>query len=365
MRPTATQPTPTIEIRDLTRRFGEVTALDRVSITIQPGEFFSLLGPSGCGKTTLLRILAGLDHPDSGSLAIDGSDATRTPAHRRPVNTVFQSYALFPHLDVHNNVAFGLRMKKLPAAEIDRRVADLLELVQITPLARRYPHQLSGGQKQRTALARALVNQPRVLLLDEPLAALDLQLRKQIQSELRSLQRRLNTTFVYVTHDQEEALTLSDRIAVLRDGRIEQIDDARTLYERPRTRFVTRFLGSGSLIDARIRERFPDGFLADTAVGPLHVASPAPDRNAVTLAIRPEKVRLLPQPDPRSPNQIHALVEQRTYVGAETHFDLRAGSQSLRAETMNSLADAAARNPAPGDTVTLELPPAALVVLDD
>ncbi len=228
-----------IEVQELTRRFGSVTALDRVSLSIRTGEFFSLLGPSGCGKTTLLRILAGLESADSGQVRLEGEDVRHLPAHRRPVNTVFQSYALFPHLNVRDNVAFGLRMKRVAPTEIAARVARVVELVEIASLVERKPDELSGGQKQRVALARAIVNEPRVLLLDEPLAALDLKLRKQLQTELRNLQRRLGITFVYVTHDQDEALALSDRLAVMRDGRVEQLGDAPTLYQRPRTRFVS------------------------------------------------------------------------------------------------------------------------------
>lgn len=364
MRPT---PQPAIETVDLTRRFGEVTALDHVSLTIQPGEFFSLLGPSGCGKTTLLRLLAGLDAADGGTLRIDGAEASLVPAHRRPVNTVFQSYALFPHLDVRNNVAFGLRMKKVAPAEIDRRVNDVMALVEIGPLAERRPSQLSGGQKQRVALARAIVNEPKVLLLDEPLAALDLKLRKQLQLELRNLQRRLGITFVYVTHDQEEALVLSDRIAVMREGRIEQLGDARTLYERPRTRFVSQFLGSCSLIEGRVKTSTPHSFVAETAFGDLVVAADPPNRGTFTLAIRPEKIRVIPASAvtglASGNNRFPARVEQRIYVGSETHYDLRAGSQTLRVETMNQ--ETTTTDLTSGQEVIVELPPTALMLLDD
>jgi spermidine/putrescine transport system ATP-binding protein len=360
-------PHPAIETVDLTRRFGEVTALDRVSVTIQPGEFFSLLGPSGCGKTTLLRLIAGLDAADGGTLRIDGIEASLMPAHRRPVNTVFQSYALFPHLDVRNNVAFGLRMKKVAPAEIDRRVNDVMALVEIGPLADRRPNQLSGGQKQRVALARAIVNEPKVLLLDEPLAALDLKLRKQLQLELRNLQRRLGITFVYVTHDQEEALVLSDRIAVMRDGHIEQLGDARTLYEQPRTRFVSQFLGSCSLIEGRTRSSSDQTFVAQTSLGDLTVAGTAPHRATYTLAIRPEKIRVLtvgaPKDGSAPTNRIRARVDQRIYVGSETHYELCSGAQQLRVETMNR--DTLDSELVPGQDVDLELPPAALILLDD
>ncbi len=360
-------PTPAVETRNLTRRFGEVTALNGVSLTIQSGEFFSLLGPSGCGKTTLLRIIAGLDVADTGSILIDGVESARLPAHRRPVNTVFQSYALFPHLDVQSNIAFGLRMKKVAPDEIVRRVTEVMELVEITPLADRMPAQLSGGQKQRVALARAIINEPRVLLLDEPLAALDLKLRKQLQIELRNLQRRLAITFIHVTHDQEEALVLSDRIAVLRDGRIEQLGDARTLYERPRTRFVSQFLGAGSLIDGRLVGSADKGYIAATAFGELRVDGTPPPRETFTLAIRPERIRLLPIGAPlaaRAPsNRIRATIEQRIYVGSETHFEVSANTRTLHVETMNAGGDAPDFKP--GQQIEVELPASSLMLLDD
>src|SRR3954470_4058953 len=209
-----------IRLVHLTKRFGPVTAVDSISLDIRAGEFFSLLGPSGCGKTTLLRLIAGLELPDSGHLEISGREMTRLPPQKRPVHTVFQSYALFPHLTVFDNVAFALRMQQIPSAEIQTRVAEAMELVHISELAKRFPHQISGGQKQRVALARALINRPEVLLLDEPLAAIDAKLRKQLQCDLRQLQRKLGTTFIYVTHDQDEAFSLSDRIAVMRSGKI-------------------------------------------------------------------------------------------------------------------------------------------------
>jgi ABC-type Fe3+/spermidine/putrescine transport system ATPase subunit len=239
---------PAVEVEGLSRRFGDFTALDHVDLTIREGEFFSLLGPSGCGKTTLLRILAGLDLPDEGTVRIGGVDAGDIPPHRRPVNTVFQSYALFPHMTVRDNVAFGLRMKRVPPAALAERVDRALDMVQIEHFADRKPAQLSGGQKQRVALARAFINEPEVLLLDEPLGALDLKLRKELQVELSALQKRLGITFVFVTHDQEEALVMSDRIAVMRAGKIEQLGEAHALYERPRNRFVGQFLGSCNLL---------------------------------------------------------------------------------------------------------------------
>ncbi len=356
-------PLPAVEVENLARRFGDVVALDHVSLCIWPGEFFSLLGPSGCGKTTLLRIIAGLDIADEGTVRIGGLDTRDLPAHRRPVNTVFQSYALFPHLNVWENVAFGLRMKKVPRPEIDGRVKKVTALVEIERLLNRRPSQLSGGQKQRVALARAIVNEPKVLLLDEPLAALDLKLRKQLQVELLELQRRLGITFIYVTHDQEEALVLSDRIAVMRDGRIEQLGDAEGLYERPRTRFASQFLGSCSLLEAKVRDSRTNGFVVETPVGELRVAGAAPARAKLTLAIRPEKVQLTSVAPTDRENTIRARVEQVIYVGSESHYELRIGSQIMRAEVLNNQVGS------PGlrtdEDAWICLPPEALIILDD
>jgi spermidine/putrescine transport system ATP-binding protein len=238
-----------IDIVDLTKRFGEVTAVDNVSLEIASGEFFSLLGPSGCGKTTTLRMIAGFEKPTAGRIVLDGVDMQFTPPYKRNVNTVFQSYALFPHLNVADNVAFGLRRQRVGKHELRRRVAEALDLVQLGGLARRKPSQLSGGQQQRVALARALVLGPAVLLLDEPLGALDARLRRRLQIELKALQKNVGITFVYVTHDQEEALTMSDRIAVMNGGRVEQVADPRAVYEAPRSEFVADFLGVSNLME--------------------------------------------------------------------------------------------------------------------
>lgn len=354
---------PAVEIENLTRRFGETTALDDVCLSIEHGEFFSLLGPSGCGKTTLLRIIAGLDLADSGTVRIGGRDARGIPAHRRPVNTVFQSYALFPHLNVWDNIAFGLRMKKVPELEIQRRVRDSMALVEVESLAQRRPSQLSGGQKQRVALARALINEPQVLLLDEPLGALDLKLRKQLQSELLNLQRRLQITFIYVTHDQEEALVLSHRMAVMRHGKVDQIGDPRSLYEHPRTRFTSQFLGTCSILEARFHSSLPNGALVDTPVGPLRVQVSVRTNQPLTLAIRPEKVQLSPLLLSGQENCVPARIRQLIYVGAETHYELEAGGQLLRAEVMNT--HAGEQGMRVGQQVQVRLPPDALILLDD
>ncbi|HUI06380.1 MAG TPA: ABC transporter ATP-binding protein [Verrucomicrobiae bacterium] len=360
--------TPAIEVENLVRRFGDVEALSHVSVKIRQGEFFSLLGPSGCGKTTLLRIVGGLDMPDEGVVRIGGVDAREIPAHRRPVNTVFQSYALFPHLTVYDNIAFGLRMKRVAKPEIAERVKKVMDLVEIAPLANRKPAQLSGGQKQRVALARAVVNEPQGLLLDEPLGALDLKLRKQLQVELLQLQRRLGITFIYVTHDQEEALVMSDRIAVMRLGKIEQMGEAESLYEHPRTRYVSQFLGSCNLIDATVTRRDRTGAMVQTSMGALRVefgqsSSDAVQRDKFTLAIRPEKVTLLPANEQAGENRVKVKVEELIYIGSETHYVLRSAEQRLTAEAMNVKVGSQGFDI--GQEAVVYLPAAGLLVLDD
>jgi len=249
-----------LEIHNITRHFGDFEAVKGVSFNVESGEFFTLLGPSGCGKTTILRMIAGFDLPDSGQILLDGRDLAETPAERRPIHTVFQSYALFPHLTVGQNVAFPLRMAGVAGAELQQRVRATLEQVHLAELAGQFPHELSGGQKQRVALARGLVNRPRLLLLDEPLAALDLKLREQMQLELIKLQREVGVSFIFVTHDQPEPLALSHRIAVMNRGRIEQLDEPSRLYGFPSNRFVANFIGNCNLLEATLRER-RDGLL--------------------------------------------------------------------------------------------------------
>jgi spermidine/putrescine transport system ATP-binding protein len=354
-----------VEAIDVVRRFGEHIAIDHINLTIREGEFFALLGPSGCGKTTLLRLIAGLDLPDSGVIRIGGVDASETPAHLRPVNTVFQSYALFPHLNVRDNVAFGLRMKKVASAEIATRVAEAMDMVQIGKLAERKPQQLSGGQKQRVALARALVNRPKLLLLDEPLGALDLKLRKELQVELLALQRRVGITFVFVTHDQEEALVLSDRIAVMRAGVIEQVGPAEVLYERPRTRFVGQFLGSCNVIEGTVRETQGTEVLVDSALGPLRAH--AGDRGVgarVSLAIRPEKVRVLAGDAPVGVNETEGTLKEVIYSGSSSEYHVAcAANMTLRAHLLN--ARSSGRTSANGERLRLQLPAENLIVLED
>jgi spermidine/putrescine transport system ATP-binding protein len=353
-----------IELRGITRRFGSLVALSGIDLVIRRGEFFSLLGPSGCGKTTLLRLIAGLDLPDSGTLYISGRDAAATPAHRRPVNTVFQSYALFPHLGVRDNVAFGLRVNNVPASEIERRVGEVMEMVQITDLASRRPAHLSGGQKQRVALARAIVNEPEVLLLDEPLGALDLKFRKQLQLDLHALQRRLGITFVHVTHDQDEALVMSDRIALMNAGRIEQLGAGADLYERPRTRFVAEFLGSCTLFEGTVSHVAAGVMSLETRMGRLVARDSTGTRKTgdhCTLAVRPEKVLLGAAPD--AVNSFAARVAGVVYSGSETGYVLRCENVLVKARQLNARPDH--ERFGADQKVMIRIEPDALVVLED
>jgi spermidine/putrescine transport system ATP-binding protein len=285
-----------VELDQVTKAFGDVIAVDEMSLGIRDGEFFSLLGPSGCGKTTTLRMIAGFEEPTVGDVYIKGQAMTGIPAYRRPVNTVFQSYALFPHMSVGENIAFGLEMKKVPKAERARRVDEALELVQLPGLGERRPKQLSGGQQQRVALARALVNRPQVLLLDEPLGALDLKLRKAMQLELKRIQSEVGITFIYVTHDQEEALTMSDRIAVMNFGLVQQVGEPKAIYEHPANRFVADFIGETNFVEGSLLEI---GAPATVRIGSLDVLAMMGDHRivpgqSVTLAVRPEKLDLYP-----------------------------------------------------------------------
>ena len=299
---------------------GTVVALDSVSVQIRKGEFFTLLGPSGCGKTTLLRLISGFESPTAGEILLNGTDISGKPPFERPVNTVFQSYALFPHLTVRQNISFGLEMLGRPKDEVARKTDEVLELVKMTAMADRKPQQLSGGQQQRVALARALAPEPEVLLLDEPLSALDLKLRKEMQHELKRLQLETGITFIFVTHDQEEALTMSDRVAVMRDGRILQVGNPRDIYTRPVDRFVADFIGETNFLSATI-----DGKKVRLATGDTVAASGVEAHSegaAVTLAIRPEQVRV------DDKGGLAATVAETVYFGTDTHLHLTLGDGS-------------------------------------
>jgi spermidine/putrescine transport system ATP-binding protein len=294
-----------LEIQNVSRRFGDFTAVDQVSIAIEAGEFFTLLGPSGCGKTTLLRMIAGFDLPDGGRILLNGEDLADRPPEQRPVRTVFQSYALFPHMTVEGNIAFPLQMARTPAAEVPAKVQAALEDVRLVGFEKRYPHELSGGQKQRVALGRALVTHPTVLLLDEPLAALDAKLREEVQIELINLQKEVGITFVYVTHDQTEALALSHRIAVMNKGRVEQIDQPSKIYSFPTSRFVADFVGTCNLLEGPVTAR-GDGVVSIDVVGlgPVRVATgvaTAPGKSGA-IALRPEKIRVAASMPNAAPN---------------------------------------------------------------
>jgi len=312
-----------VELRKVFKVFNGETAVRGVELNIAPGEFFSILGPSGCGKTTTLRLIAGFETPSAGEVLIRGKSMTQVPPYRRPANTVFQSYALFDHMKVWDNVAFGLRIKRLSRSEIQQRVDDVLQLVKMESFANRYPKQLSGGQRQRVALARALVNRPAVLLLDEPLGALDLKLRKQMQVELSNLHQDLGLTFVMVTHDQEEALSLSDRIAVMKDGRIEQIGTPNDIYERPQTPFIADFIGDTNLFEGRVESSDATSALIRTHTGLKIVVARSPEENDAVhhavVSVRPEKIHLHLSPPEAIQNAFPGQLKHVMYLGTHLH----------------------------------------------
>jgi spermidine/putrescine transport system ATP-binding protein len=346
-----------VEIRGLTKRFEESAAVNGIDVSIRAGEFFSLLGPSGCGKTTTLRMIAGFERPTAGQIVLDGVDVAAVPPHERNVHTVFQSYALFPHLDVSRNIAFGLRRQRLPKDEVKRRVQEAIELVELTGLERRRPRQLSGGQQQRVALARALVLRPAVLLLDEPLGALDAKIRKQLRLELKALQEEVGITFVFVTHDQEEALSMSDRIAVMDLGRIEQIGTPADVYEQPATVFVADFLGVSNLMDAQAEGagtvRIGD-FALRAGCGETAARGP------VKVVARPERLALLPHGS-QAENCLPGMVERTVYVGANVQVIVRLPTGgTIQASIANTgQADSFAQ----GTPVAVQIPADALRVL--
>ena len=317
-----------LRLAGVTKRFGEFVAVDSLDLTVPQGSFFALLGPSGCGKTTTLRMVAGLERPSSGSIHLDEDDITLRRPHQRPVNTVFQSYALFPHLDIGENIAFGLRRRGVARQEVKAKVADMLRLVQLEGMERRRPGQLSGGQQQRVALARAIVNRPKVLLLDEPLGALDLKLRRQMQLELKRIQTEVGLTFVHVTHDQEEAMTMADTIAVMNDGRIEQVGTPGELYDSPATTFVANFLGQSNLIRGTVTRADGDRVLLD--VYGVAVAMPAARSRASAgdayVGVRPEKIRLVRAEGAvvaDGENELTGVVTDVSFVGVSTQYLVR------------------------------------------
>jgi spermidine/putrescine transport system ATP-binding protein len=326
-----------VQLRALTKHYDETLAVDAIDASINAGEFFSLLGPSGCGKTTTLRMIAGFVRPTSGEIMLDGLDVAQVPPHRRNVHTVFQSYALFPHLNVFDNVAFGLRRQKVAKGDVRRRVEEALELVELGGMSARHPQQLSGGQQQRVALARALVLRPAVLLLDEPLGALDAKIRKQLRLELKALQEEVGITFVFVTHDQEEALSMSDRVAVMSAGRIEQIGTPAEVYESPATVFVADFLGVSNLMDAEAGDRGGDH--CTVRVGDFRLRAAAGDLAAsgpVKIVARPERVELLGHGTDRE-NCLPGMVERTVYVGASVQVMVRlATGAQLQASITNT-----------------------------
>jgi spermidine/putrescine transport system ATP-binding protein len=334
---------PDIHLDRVTKRFADTIAVDGLTLSIERGAFYALLGPSGCGKTTTLRMIGGFEDPTAGTVYLGGADVTELPPYRRDVNTVFQSYALFPHLDVNRNVAFGLERRKVGRGEIDKRVGEVLELTQLHGLGKRKPSQLSGGQQQRVALARALVNRPRALLLDEPLGALDLRLRKQLQIELKRIQQEVGITFVHVTHDQEEAMSMADTIAVMNEGRIEQAGSASDLYERPLTAFVANFLGVSNLIAGRVRDTAGPAVTCETHDGAtLHVLAERVGPHggdSVQIGVRPEKIRLVAPGAPveADANVLRGTVVVAAFLGVSIQYLVRtAGGDELTVFAQNT-----------------------------
>jgi spermidine/putrescine transport system ATP-binding protein len=353
--PPATRNGNAIVLEDIRKDYGsDVLAVDGVSFAVREGEFFSILGPSGCGKTTTLRMIAGLEQPSAGRILLRAEDVTGTPPARRDVNMVFQAYALFPHMTVFENVAFGLRVKKVRGSELHDRVGEALRTVRLEGMERRRPGELSGGQQQRVALARALVNRPAALLLDEPLGALDLKLRKEMQLELKAIQEASGTTFVYVTHDQEEALTMSDRIAVMNEGAVEQIATPRALYEHPATPFVAGFIGTSNLVELRC-DRVERGVATMQLGESERILAPlgrAPAGGRVQITVRPEKIKIAADRDDHLGSRIRGRVTDLVYLGSLTELIVELPTSERL--TVHCLNDATAGDAAVGDEVVLE-----------
>jgi putrescine transport system ATP-binding protein len=348
--PQATSGMPLLRIEGVVKKFGQFRAVDALSLDIRAGEFFALLGPSGCGKTTLLRMLAGFEAPDEGRILLNGKDIAQVPPHQRPVNMMFQNYALFPHLGVRDNIAFGLKRARLPPSEIDARVTEMIALVKLEGLEKRKPDQLSGGQRQRVALARSLARRPQLLLLDEPLAALDKKLRESTQLELMELQRRLGLTFIIVTHDQAEAMTVAGRIGVMDAGRLEQVATPRELYEAPHSRWIAEFVGDINLIEGRLEttaDEYPTMArrlaIATAQAGTIYVAAPRRPltKASFCVAIRPEKIKLSRRPpvsdDTRAINRLEGVVTDVSYLGGVTSYKVKLDSGAvLRSSIANT-----------------------------
>jgi spermidine/putrescine transport system ATP-binding protein len=358
----ANVPTVDVKLVDVVKKFGEAVAVDHINLEVLDGEFFSLLGPSGCGKTTTLRMIGGFEEPTSGLIELQGQDVTWLAPYKRNVNTVFQSYALFPHLTIFENVAFGLRRRKVKDSEIKSRVTEMLKLVELPGYERRKPTQISGGQAQRVALARALVNKPAVLLLDEPLGALDLKLRRQMQVELKRIQQEVGITFIYVTHDQEEAMTMSDRIAVMNRGRYEQLGDPESLYERPATRFVAGFLGISNLLPGDV-EGSDASYVTVRLADDSRIRAPrasADGQPKVSVGVRPEKIRLR-EPSEAAPsghNELTGVVRDASYLGVSTQYQVEArGGARLTVYEQNVERATRAELWSPGESVRLTWSP--------
>jgi spermidine/putrescine transport system ATP-binding protein len=349
-----------VRLERVSKLFGELAAVDDLSLDIAEGEFFSLLGPSGCGKTTTLRMIGGFEDPSLGTVYLGGRDVTDDPPYKRDVNTVFQSYALFPHLNVYENVAFGLRRKKVPGNQIDQRVKDAMRLVDLVGFEERKPPQMSGGQQQRVALARALVNSPKVLLLDEPLGALDMKLRKKMQLELKRIQQEVGITFIYVTHDQEEAMTMSNRIAVMRHGRIEQLGDPEFVYENPSTEFVAGFLGASNLLEGEVKESdngVSTVLLSTGGTVMLPVARiPADAGSQVKVGVRPEKVEIARgTTSTNGRNRVEGTVTMTTYIGVSHQYKVATADGTVMTVYVQNLG--AEEAPHQGEGVTLSWRP--------